>query len=49
MKTTTRDKTLEKNYVQRWKFLIREYELIKEGKHAQFKFLSDFYFKILKG
>lgn len=43
MKTTTRDKTLEKNYVQRWKFLIREYELIKEGKHAQFKFLSDFY------
>jgi len=37
------DTTLEKNYKQKWRFLIREYELVKEHKHPNFKFARDFY------
>lgn len=43
MRHNTKDTTLEKNYIQKWRFLIQEYELVKNGKHAQFKFVSDFY------
>ncbi len=37
------DKTLERNYTQKWQFLIADYELVKEGKHSQFRFVYDFY------
>lgn len=43
MRRNTEDKTIEKNYVQKWRFLIREYEEIKKKKHPKFKFVSDFY------
>lgn len=43
MRSTTNDKTLEKNYIQKWRFLIKEYELTKSGKHPQFRFVTDFY------
>lgn len=43
MRRTTEDKTLERNYQQKWKFLIKEYELTKAKKHSQFKFVQDFY------
>lgn len=43
MRRTTSDKTLERNHVQKWRFLIREYELVKSKKHSQFKFVTDFY------
>ena len=29
MRNNNNDKTLEKNYIQKWRFLIREYELTK--------------------
>jgi len=39
----TKDGTLERNYVQKWRFLIQEYELTKAKKHPQFRFVNDFY------
>jgi hypothetical protein len=38
-----RDKTIEKNYIQKWQFLIAEYLLTKKGNHPKFRFVSDFY------
>ena len=37
------DKTLERNYVSKWRYMIRDYELVKKNKHPKFKFVSDFY------
>ena len=35
-----KDKTIEKNYIQKWQFLIQEYLLVKKGKHSRFRFVS---------
>lgn len=43
MRNTTNDKTLTINYIKRFRFLIKEYELVKQKKHSQFKFINDFY------
>jgi hypothetical protein len=43
MRRNTEDKTLERNYIQKWRYLISEYELVKAKKHPHFKFVSDFY------
>ncbi len=43
MRNTTNDKTLTINYVKKFRFLISEYELVKQKKHHRFKFVSDFY------
>ena len=43
MKVPTRDKTLEKNYIQKWQFWIKEYEEVKARRHPRFRFISDFY------
>jgi len=43
MRNTTSDKTLRINYVKKFRFLIKEYKLVKEKKHPQFRFVSDFY------
>lgn len=43
MRLITEDKTLERNYIQKWQYMIAEYELIKAKKHPRFKFVSDFY------
>ena len=43
MRRTTEDKTLERNYQQKWRFLIQEYLLVKQKKHPRFKFVTDFY------
>jgi hypothetical protein len=43
MRRTTEDRTLEKNYIQKWRFLIKEYELTKAKQHSRFRFVSDFY------
>ena len=43
MRNTTNDKTLKINYIKKFRFLIKEYELVKQKKHTQFKFVSDFY------
>lgn len=43
MRGNTKDSTIERNYIQKWRFLIQEYELTKSKKHPHFKFISDFY------
>jgi hypothetical protein len=43
MRNTTTDRTLEINYIKRFRFLIKEYELVKKKKHTRFKFVADFY------
>ena len=43
MRKNTEDKTLYRDYVRKWKFLIREYELVKQNRHAAFRFVAAFY------
>lgn len=43
MRRTTSDKTLQLNYIKKYQFLIKEYQLVKQKKHHQFKFVTDFY------
>ncbi|MBN2259842.1 MAG: transposase family protein [Clostridiales bacterium] len=43
MRRNTSDKTIERNYLQKWRFLIEEYELTKLKKHPRFRFVGDFY------
>ncbi len=43
MRSTVNDRTLEINYLKRFRFLIKDYELVKQKKHTRFKFASDFY------
>jgi len=43
MRDTTNDRTLSINYVKKFRFLVREYELVKKKKHPHFKFVTDFY------
>ncbi len=43
LRGNSQDKTIERNYQQKWKFLIREYEITKAKKHPNFRFVSDFY------
>ena len=43
MRNNSDDGTVERNYIQKWRFLIREYELVKAKKHPHFRFVQDFY------
>lgn len=43
MRNNSQDETLRRNYIQKYRFLIQEYELIKSGKHPDFRFVKDFY------
>ena len=43
MRDNRNDRTLERNLVQKWRFLIKEYERVKAKQHPQFRFLQDFY------
>lgn len=43
MRNTTNDKTLQLNYIKRFRFLIKEYELVKQKRHPKFRFANDFY------
>ena len=43
MRWNDQDKTIERNYIRKWRFLIGEYELVKQRKHSRFRFASDFY------
>ena len=43
MRSNSNDRMLERNYIQKYRFLIREYELVKAKRHHQFRFLQDFY------
>lgn len=43
MKINTKDDTLKKNYIQKYQFLIKEYEAIKLKQHPHFKTVGEFY------
>ena len=43
MRNNSNDRTLERNHIQKYRFLIREYEQVKAKRHYQFRFLQDFY------
>lgn len=43
MRSTTEDQTLIRNYLQKYQFLIKEYELVKAKRHPRYRFVSDFY------
>jgi hypothetical protein len=43
MRINTNDLTLSRNYLEKYRFLIREYELVKAKRHHQFKFAQEFY------
>ena len=43
MRINTQDLTLARNYIEKYRFLIKEYELVKERKHPKFRYAKDFY------
>ena len=43
MRNNSTDRTVERNYIQKWRFLVQEYELVKAKKHPRFRFVQDFY------
>ncbi len=43
MRGNSKDKTVERNLIQKWKVLIQEYGLVKARKHPHFRFAQDFY------
>jgi transposase InsO family protein len=43
MRINTQDMTLKRNYFQKYRFLINEYERVKSGQHPHFRFVKDFY------
>lgn len=40
---SSEDNTLTRNTLQRWHFLIQEYQLVKAKKHPRYRFVQDFY------
>jgi hypothetical protein len=43
MKINTQDETLKRNYIHKYQFLIKEYELVKAKLHPRFKYAKEFY------
>lgn len=43
MRDNSYDRTIERNYTQKWRFLIAEYEDVKAGRSAVFRRVGDFY------
>jgi transposase len=43
MRINTNDLTLKRNYLQTYRFLIKDYELLKQGLHPRFKLAKEFY------
>lgn len=43
MRDNRHDGTLKKNYIQKYQFLIQEYEKVKAKQHPKFRFVKDFY------
>ena len=43
MRSTTNTSVLVRNFISKWRFLIKEYELVKQRKHSKYRFVSDFY------
>jgi len=43
MRDNSFDRTIERNYLQKWRFLIAEYEEVKAGRSTAFRRVGDFY------
>jgi len=43
MRDNSFDRTIERNYLQKWRFLIPEYEAVKAGRSDTFRRVGDFY------
>lgn len=43
MRYNSEDKTLARNYIEKWKYLISEYELVKSKRHTKYRFVGEFY------
>lgn len=43
MRDNSFDRTIERNYLQKWRFLIPEYEAVKAGRSSAFRRVGDFY------
>ena len=43
MRVNTNDRTIERNYIQKYRFLVKEYELVKNKKHHKHKTVHEFY------
>lgn len=43
MRDNRKDDTIVRNYIQKYRFLIKEYELVKRKEHSQFRFAKNFY------
>lgn len=43
MRDNSFDRTIERNYIQKWQFLMAEYELVKNKQHDKFKTVGAFY------
>jgi hypothetical protein len=37
MRDNSYDRTIERNYIQKWRFLIAEYETVKQGRSEKFR------------
>ena len=43
MRINSQDNTLKRNYIQKYQFLVEEYEQVKRGEHPKYSKLEDFY------
>ena len=43
MRDNSFDRTIERNYLQKWRFLVKEYVEVKEGRSEKFPRVGDFY------
>lgn len=43
MRDNSYDRTIERNYLQKWRYLIAEYEEVKSGRSAHFRTVGAFY------
>ena len=43
MRNNSQDTTLKKNYIQKYQFLIDEYEQVKAKSHPRFRYVKEFY------
>jgi len=43
MRINSQDQTIKKNYIQKYRFLIGEYQEVKAGSHGRYRYVRDFY------
>jgi transposase InsO family protein len=43
MRDNSQDDTIKRNYIQKYRFLIEEYELVKAKKHPKYRLAQEFY------